>query len=376
MSRFDRSSPELHGRRQAPSALACFGPLLTALLALACCAAASAEVYRYQDADGRWFFTDRPRPGQSEAESHPARADAAPPEVSAPRDLAARLRQRFQPANPVEQSSLAVVKVTSMVGTGSGFFVSEDGLLLTNRHVVRPPDEWAAKQEDQLERFKAEIDRLERQLSLPRERYADPDAYDRGKRRLREHALAYRQAKRELEMKGYAVALQTAFEVELKDGRKLSADLVNVSSNHDLALLQLKGYRTPLIQPMRSGQLHQTQPVYAIGSPLGISDTITAGTYTGSRDGLLVTDARIMPGNSGGPMVNEAGEAVGINTWKATQEGDPRARGFGLAIPIMAAFTEFPELRSSAEAESPKTLDQHQKDQPDHHDRAAGELRD
>jgi S1-C subfamily serine protease len=321
------------------------------MLALACCAAASAEVYRYRDADGRWFFTDRPRPGQAEAESDPTRADAAQPEISATRDLATRLHQRFQPTSPVEQSSLAVVKVTSAVGTGSGFFVSDDGLILTNRHVVRPPEEWAAKQEEQLERFKAEIDRLERQLSLPRERYADPDAYDRSKRHLREHSLAYRQAKRELEMKGYAVALQTAFEVELKDGSKLAADLVNVGSNHDLALLQLKGYRTPLIQPMRSGQLRQTQPVYAIGSPLGISDTITAGTYTGSRDGLLVTDARIMPGNSGGPMVNEAGEAVGINTWKATQEGDPHARGFGLAIPIMEALSEFPELRSSAEAD-------------------------
>jgi serine protease Do len=132
---------------------------------------------------------------------------------------------------------------------------------------------------------------------------------------------------------------------ELKDGTSLSADLVNVSSNHDLALLQLKGYRTPFIARNRSGGPRQTDSVYAIGSPLGIADTITIGTFTGTRDGLLVTDARILPGNSGGPMVNQNGEAVGVNTFKATAGNDPTERGFGLAIPIDTAFDEFSELR-------------------------------
>jgi serine protease Do len=319
--------------------------LCAALLAMS--AGPRAEIYRYQDADGNWVFTDR-RQGNLDSADPTLRQEQPQQAVDDEHDLASLLKQRFQPASAVETSSLAVVKVNSPVGSGSGFFVSSDGLILTNRHVVKPPEDWARKQEEYLELVKAQLDDLERKLSYPRERYADTRDYDRGKQLLRERSLEYRQAKRELEMKGYATQLQSAFEIELKDGRSLSADLVNVSSNHDLALLQLKGYRTPYIQRNRSGGPRQTDTVYAIGSPLGIADTITIGTFTGKRDGLLVTDARILPGNSGGPMVNQNGEAIGINTFKATAGNDPIERGFGLAIrerSIETAFDEFSELR-------------------------------
>ena len=316
--------------------------LCAALLAMSACP--KAEIYRYQDADGNWVFTDR-RQGNSGAADAIVRPGRPEPVVDDEHDLADALERRFQPASAVETSSLAVVKVNSPVGSGSGFFVTSDGMILTNRHVVKPPDDWARKQEEYLELVKAQLDEMERKLSYPRERYADTRDYDRGKQLLRERSLEYRQAKRELEMKRYATQLQSAFEIELKDGTSLSADLVNISTNHDLALLQLKGYRTPFIKRNKSGGPRQTDSVYAIGSPLGIADTITIGTFTGTRDGLLVTDARILPGNSGGPMVNQNGEAVGVNTFKATAGNNPNERGFGLAIPIETAFDEFSELR-------------------------------
>jgi S1-C subfamily serine protease len=302
-----------------------------------------AEIYRYQDADGRWIFSDRPQLDQNRGQD---RSDppSTPEPIASESDLAERLQQRYRPASGVEASSLAVVKVKSAVGSGSGFFVSADGLLLTNRHVVKPPRDWAREQEQHLEVVKAQIEDLEQKLAELRERYADSPQYQRGQRILRQRNLEYRQAKRELEMKRYATQLQTAFEIELKDGTVLAADLVDVSSNHDLALLQVKGHRTPYIEPALDRQLRQTDTVYAIGSPLGITDTITAGTYTSQRGGLLVTDARIMPGNSGGPMVDKDGRAVGINTLKATEHKDPTARGFGLAIPIGIAFAEFQQL--------------------------------
>lgn len=322
-------------------------PVWIALALLMACNV-QGEVYRYQDPDGRWHFTDRPPPGQvaidaNASDGSDARAEAAAPPT---RDLAARLRARFEPSTPVQESSLAVVKIVTETGNGSGFFASPDGLILTNRHVVRPPEDWAKTWERKLAEMKVRLDGLERQLERPRSAYSNKDDYDEGKRILRTKSREYRIAKRELDMKRYAANLQSGFRVELKDGTTLSANLVDVSTTHDLALLELTGYKTPYLSPLESRRLEQGEPVYAIGSPLGISDTITKGVFTSRRDGLLVTDARILPGNSGGPLLTEDGEVVGINVIKVTQGGQPATdRGFGLAIPIRVAFDAFLRIR-------------------------------
>lgn len=376
------------------------GAWLASVLALMA-ASAAAEIYRYRDASGSWVFSDRPPPqqlhtypAQSTAPDEPrvrveslpearqtqpaprasgasppagvagapeqpgtphrgpppappAGAEAALPAApAAPGRLDTRLARHFEPVTAVASSSLAVVTVHSETGTGSGFFVTDDGLLLTNRHVVRPPSDWAAEERAALTALKEQLDAMEQRLSLPRDRFSDPSDYDRGKRLFRERSRDYRQAKRELEMKRNAALIQQAFEIQLKDGERLTADLVDVSERHDLALLRVSGYTTPFIRPTPSLRLYQTQRVFAIGSPLGIKDTVTAGTYTGRRQDMLVTDARILPGSSGGPLVTEDGAAVGINTWKATAEADGEARGFGVAIPIEAAFADFTDLRA------------------------------
>lgn len=309
---------------------------------------AHAGVYRYQDEDGRWHFTDRPPPGQIDSaigESADGDPQTAATDVPT-RDLAERLRAKFEPSTPVQESSLAVVKVETEIGNGSGFFISPDGLILTNRHVVRPPKDWASALEQQLDEMKAGLDRLKQQLSRPRSAYRNTEDYDAGKRILRRKSREYRAAKRELDMKRYAADLKSSFRIELKDGSKLSARLLELSSTHDLALLQLNGYRTPSIMPLDSRRLEQGEPVYAIGSPLGISDTITKGIYTSRRGEHLVTDARILPGNSGGPLVTEEGQVAGVNVIKVTQHGQPATeRGFGLAIPIGIAFETFPRIR-------------------------------
>ncbi len=258
----------------------------------------------------------------------------------------------FQPMSAVETSSLAVVAVKSELDAGSGFFISDDGLLLTNRHVVRPPPDWAAEQLAALAALEAKLGALEARLALPRDRYSEPNDHDRGWHVFREDSRAYRQAKRELEMKRDAALWQHTFEIQLKDGETLTAELVDVSTAYDLALLRVSGYRTPFIPSLLGAQPRRTQRVYAIGSPLGIQDTVTASTYAGERNGMLLTDAPIGQGESGGPLVTETGFVIGINIWQATPEPDAKASGFGVSIPIDLAFEEFPDLRAPRATEA------------------------
>ena len=79
------------------------------------------------------------------------------------------------------------------------------------------------------------------------------------------------------------------------------------------------------------------QWVVASGSPVGIQGTVTFGNISNDRDGLIWTDALINEGNSGGPLINSAGEVVGINTWgllKGEREDEERDTGIGIVQPV------------------------------------------
>jgi putative serine protease PepD len=86
--------------------------------------------------------------------------------------------------------------------------------------------------------------------------------------------------------------------------------------------------------------------VLAVGSPLGLSGTVTAGIVSAldrevrlggpTRQTAVQTDASINPGNSGGPLVNARGEVIGVNTAIATLEGGGSI-GIGFAVPIERA---------------------------------------
>ena len=79
--------------------------------------------------------------------------------------------------------------------------------------------------------------------------------------------------------------------------------------------------------------------VFAIGSPLGLRDAVTSGVITRVEDDYIVTDATILPGSSGGPLLTESGELIGINTLKVAETIS--AEGFGAAIPMSTIKKEF-----------------------------------
>jgi putative serine protease PepD len=131
--------------------------------------------------------------------------------------------------------------------------------------------------------------------------------------------------------------------VVLNDGRRLSARVLGADFDEDLAVLEVDGAANlPAATLGRSGDLAVGDQVLAIGSPLGLSGTVTAGIVSavdrevrlgGSTRRAVQTDASINPGNSGGPLVNARGEVVGVNTAIAAGRGGGNI-GIGFAIPI------------------------------------------
>ncbi|HEX6970303.1 MAG TPA: trypsin-like peptidase domain-containing protein [Micromonosporaceae bacterium] len=135
--------------------------------------------------------------------------------------------------------------------------------------------------------------------------------------------------------------------VETPDGRRFAAEVVGRDPGSDIAVLRVPeaaGLRPlPLAEP---GSTQVGERVLAVGSPLGLHGTVTAGIVSALnrqvrlgqiRRGAVQTDASINPGNSGGPLVNVDGEVVGVNTAIATIDGNGGSIGIGFAIPIEQA---------------------------------------
>lgn len=175
----------------------------------------------------------------------------------------------------VNQLGEAVVQVRTPGGLGSGFFINEDGFLITNFHVIEG----------------------ETQISIE----------------------VYHQKNDQLERKTYK-----------------QVRIVAMNKFSDLALLQIQDKDAGKFKFIRIGSadaLSVGERVFAIGSPLGLERTVTEGilsTKTRQMGGdlYLQTTAQINPGNSGGPLFNLSGEVVGVTNMKITF-----GEGLGFAIP-------------------------------------------
>lgn len=116
------------------------------------------------------------------------------------------------------------------------------------------------------------------------------------------------------------------------DGRWLSGTVTDVDfpgedlDDNDLALVRVDERIEPF-PVARTWEIGHW--VIALGSPSGIEGMVTFGIISNDRDGLIWTDALINPGNSGGPLLNSAGQVVGVNTW-----GLIEAPGIGIAQPV------------------------------------------
>ena len=184
-------------------------------------------------------------------------------------------------------------------GLGSGFVVSADGHILTNAHVVENNGQRATT---------------------------------------------------------VSVVFKTA---DGKDSTKVPATIVGVDETSDVALLKIDPAKAPALLPLALGDSDAVQvgePVVAIGNPLGYDFTVTSGIVSATDRNLqspngsvipngIQTDAAINEGNSGGPLINAAGEVIGINEQIASQSGGNQ--GLGFAVPINTAKSVVEQLKTS-----------------------------
>jgi serine protease Do len=176
----------------------------------------------------------------------------------------------------VEAFSEAVVKVSSPAGIGSGFFINEEGYLITNYHVI--------EKETKIE------------------------------------VTMFQKAKNDFEKKSF---------------KNVKIEAINPFL--DLALLKVEDLGETKVKYTYLGDIERIkvgEKVFAIGNPLGLERTVTDGvisTINRAFEGLVYiqTNADINPGNSGGPLFNLAGEVVGV-----TNMGYIFFGGLGFAIPI------------------------------------------
>jgi serine protease Do len=155
--------------------------------------------------------------------------------------------------------------------------------------------------------------------------------------------------------------------VTMTNGEKYSAELVGTDMISDVALLKIKGKNFPYVKLGNSDDVMIGEWAVAFGNPFGLFENIdkpivTVGVVSAkgmnlnvednrSYRGLIQTDAVINAGNSGGPLVNSAGEVIGINTLIYTAGVSQAYIGYGFAIPINRVKSIVDELQKKGKVE-------------------------
>ncbi|HEX7326549.1 MAG TPA: trypsin-like peptidase domain-containing protein, partial [Rhodanobacteraceae bacterium] len=152
----------------------------------------------------------------------------------------------------------------------------------------------------------------------------------------------------------HVVAHANSIEVTLPDHRSYSAKLIGEDKIYDIAVLKIDATGLPSVQIGNSNDLKAGQWVVAIGSPMGLTHSVSAGivSYVGRSLGrgdqptvpFIQTDVPINRGNSGGPLFNMAGQVIGINSQIESTTGG--AMGLSFSIPINIAMDAAKQLET------------------------------
>jgi len=131
--------------------------------------------------------------------------------------------------------------------------------------------------------------------------------------------------------------------VKLTDRREFKAKVLGADTQSDVAVLRIDAKNLPTVRLGDASRVRVGEPVLAIGSPYGFENTVTAGIVSAKSRSLpddtyvpfIQTDVAVNPGNSGGPLFDQHGEVIGINSQIYSQTGG--YQGLSFAIPINVA---------------------------------------
>jgi S1-C subfamily serine protease len=137
-------------------------------------------------------------------------------------------------------------------------------------------------------------------------------------------------------------------QVAFADGTKTAAHITVSKAENDIAVLAVDQLPEVVVPAVMAGPPPVGDAVYAVGNPLGLQHSLTAGVVSATDrsietargttlDGLIQFDAAVNPGNSGGPLLNRAGQVVGIVTALANPAKQDFFVGIGFAVPIASA---------------------------------------
>lgn len=167
----------------------------------------------------------------------------------------------------------------------------------------------------------------------------------------------------------------TSLRVKLNDGREYDAEVIGTDHATDVALIKIEAEGLPTLQFGSSDDLRLGEWVLAIGYPMGLQSTITAGIVSAkarrigaiddrySIESFIQTDAAVNPGNSGGALVNTQGELVGLNTIIKTSTGS--YVGYSFAVPetivrkVVTDLREFGVVQRAVLGITFRAIDQH-----------------
>jgi serine protease Do len=332
----------------------------------------NAGMYKYKDENGVWHFSDAPVALPEESETMEGMVERSTQLM----DLRGKLTAALTPRNDIETAVTATVAIESSIGFGSGFFISETGHILTNKHVLQFTDDQEKQVtgvfegaetklrdiEEKLQREAEQLKNTKRDLEerktliesqpnstgkeINRNRYlSDMQAtlvweenYIKRKKEVEQRKKELWEKKTNYKRDASVAALSQSFTIYLADNTKLNAYLVKRSDTQDLALLKIDGYTTPFLKPVQFDILAKGDPVYAIGNPVKLKNSVASGTFSGFEGDFAKTDAQIYPGNSGGPLITKDGKVIGVNTFK---EITHKFEGLGFAITMERALAEF-----------------------------------